>query len=80
LNREYLAQWLPWVENSLLLVDTQQFIRSELDRFAKNNGFTSGIFYNNTLVGCIGVHEISWNQKKTSLGYWLGAHIQEKGL
>jgi ribosomal-protein-serine acetyltransferase len=61
LNREYLAQWLPWVENTLLLEDTQQFIRSELDRFAKNNGFTSGIFYNHTLVGCIGVHEISWN-------------------
>jgi ribosomal-protein-serine acetyltransferase len=78
-NREYLSTWMPWASSSML-EDTKAFIQSELNRFAKNNGFTSGVFYNNKFVGCLGIHEIDWNNKKTSIGYWIGAEYQGRGI
>jgi ribosomal-protein-serine acetyltransferase len=80
LNREYLAQWLPWANHTNHLEDSQLYIQSELDRFANNRGFSSGIFYQDQLVGSISVHEIDWINNKTSLGYWLGAAYQGKGI
>jgi ribosomal-protein-serine acetyltransferase len=80
LNREYLAQWLPWVNLSLQIENTQQYIQAELERFAKNSGFSSGIFYNKMFVGCVGIHEIDWRNKKTSIGYWIGEAYQGKGI
>jgi ribosomal-protein-serine acetyltransferase len=78
-NREYLSKWLPWADNSNL-EDTKAFIQSELNRFAKNDGFTSGIFYKNKFVGCLGIHEIDWKNKKTSIGYWIGEEFQGQGI
>jgi ribosomal-protein-serine acetyltransferase len=80
LNREYLAQWLPWVHHTNQLVDSQLFIQAELDRFANNRGFSCGIFYHGQLVGSISVHEIDWINKKTSFGYWLSHPYQGKGI
>jgi ribosomal-protein-serine acetyltransferase len=80
MNREYLAQWLPWVNQSLQIENTQQYIQAELERFAKHSGFSSGIFYNNMFVGCVGIHDINWRNKKTSIGYWIGEAYQGKGI
>jgi ribosomal-protein-serine acetyltransferase len=78
-NREYLSKWLPWAKDSNL-ENTKEFIQTELNRFAKNKGFTCGIFYKNVFVGCIGIHEIDWNNKKTSIGYWIGEDFQGRGI
>jgi ribosomal-protein-serine acetyltransferase len=79
-NREYLSKWLPWVNDSNKVEDTKEFIQFELSRFAKNNGFSSGIIYKSELVGCIGIHDIDWKHKKTSIGYWLGEEYQGLGI
>ncbi|MNI01097.1 putative ribosomal N-acetyltransferase YdaF [compost metagenome] len=78
-NREYLTQWLPWASVSTL-EGTKEFIQSELNRYAHNNGFNCGIFYLNTFIGCVGTHAIDWNNKKTSLGYWMGEAYQGRGI
>jgi ribosomal-protein-serine acetyltransferase len=80
LNRQYLAQWLPWANHINKLEDSRLFIQSELDRFANNRGFNCGIFYYDKLVGSVSVHEIDWNNKKTSIGYWLADVYQGKGI
>jgi ribosomal-protein-serine acetyltransferase len=78
-NREYLSMWLPWAYHSNF-EDTKAYIQSELNRFAKNGGVTSGIFYKNKFVGCLSTHEIDWNNKKTSLGYWIAEEFQGRGI
>jgi ribosomal-protein-serine acetyltransferase len=78
-NREYLSKWLPWANHSKF-EDTKAYIQSELNRFAKNGGFASGIFYKNKFVGCLSIHEIDWNNKKTSIGYWIGEEFQGQGI
>lgn len=79
-NRDYLSKWLPWVPQTTSPDDVTAFIQSQLNRFAKNNGFTAGIFYKNDYIGNIGIQEIDWEHKKTSIGYWMSADHQGKGI
>jgi len=79
-NREYLREWLPWVDNSRSIADTQEFIKSSLEQFASNGSFGTGILYQGKLAGAIGFHYIDWSNRATSIGYWLAASFQGKGL
>lgn len=79
-NREYLREWLPWVDETISSEQTKNFIEFTLKQFADNNGFNCGIFYKDKIAGCIGFHGIDWGNKKTSIGYWLGAEFQKLGI
>ena len=79
-NRDYLRQWLNWVDNIETLSDAQRYIRSCIDQFVKNNGFQTGIWYRGTLSGIIGYQSVDWVNRSTTLGYWVGASFQGKGL
>lgn len=79
-NREYLRQWLPWVDamNSASEYDT--ILPMWLQQYAENNGFNAGIRYNGKLVGMIGLHSIDWANRKTSIGYYVAKEAQGKGI
>lgn len=79
-NREYLGEWLPWLDNNKSPADTKRFISNSLEQFANNNGFCVGIWFQGKLAGVISYHEIDWSNRATSIGYWLGASFQGKGL
>lgn len=79
-NREYLREWLPWLDDVTALSDTQEFIMRSLEQFSNNDGFQAGIWFQGELAGVIGFHEIDWVNRKTSIGYWLGATFQGRGL
>ena len=53
-NRAYLRKWLPWVDNSRTVEDNKAFIRSSVQQFAHNEGFQTGIWNRDKLVGGIG--------------------------
>ena len=79
-NRPYLKEWLPWVDYTNTVEDSRQFIESTLMQFCHNNGFQAGIFYENKLVGMIGLHPINWANRATAIGYWLAESHQGKGI
>ncbi|MBD0380235.1 GNAT family N-acetyltransferase [Paenibacillus sedimenti] len=79
-NRDYLREWLPWLDATVSVEQTRNFIQSTLKAYADNNGFNCGIFYKGRIAGCIGLHGIDWINKKTSIGYWLGADFQGQGI
>jgi len=79
-NRNYLRQWLPWLDATLTVEDTRNFIRDALLQFAANDGFQAGIWYRGALAGVIGYHKIDWFNRQVEIGYWLGAEYQGKGL
>lgn len=79
-DRNYLREWLPWVDGTRSPQHTREFIAGTLKEYANNNGFNAGIFQNGTIVGCIGLHGIDWGNKKTSIGYWLGSEYQGQGI
>jgi ribosomal-protein-serine acetyltransferase len=60
--------------------DTRSFIRRNLKQFAENQGFEIAIWHEGRMAGQIGYNYLSWVDRKTELGYWLGAAFQGKGL
>lgn len=79
-HRDHLRKWLPWVDGTTTVEDTKLFIQSSLQQFAAQNGFQAAIWCEGHIVGCIGLHVIDWNNKKTSIGYWLAPEQQGKGI
>jgi ribosomal-protein-serine acetyltransferase len=79
-HRAYLRAWLPWVDATKSVEDTEKFISITRDQFASNNGFQTSLWHNGEIVGLIGYHWISWPNRLTSIGYWLASDHQGKGL
>lgn len=79
-SRETLREWLPFVDNVKTVKDTEQFVRNAMQQYADHNGIQAGIYYDGKLAGVIGYHQVNWQHKWTSIGYWLGNEFVGKGL
>lgn len=77
-NRERLALWLPWAA-SQTYEDTLGFIRRTIEQHAANDGFQAAIVCGERIAGAIGYREVDWEDRATSLGYWLGEEYQGRG-
>jgi len=80
-NREHLKRWLPWVESTIKVEDTKEFITHALSKYAKNGSIQAPIHYNNKLIGMVSlfVHK-SYNLEKADIGYWLDIEHNGKGI
>ena len=79
-SRDHLRRWLPWVDGNQSAGDARAFIQGALRQFAANDGYQAGIWAGGELAGVVGHHKIDWGSRATSLGYWLGAGFQGRGL
>lgn len=79
-SKESLRKWLPFIDYTKSVADTQSFIQTTMKQFGENNGFQAGIWYEDKLAGVIGFHKIDWNHRSTSIGYWLGDDYIGLGL
>ena len=79
-NREHLRPWLPWVDSTESVADTEAFIRAELEQHERGDGFQAGLWYQGRLAGAIGLHYLRRAEGETEIGYWLGAQFTGLGL
>jgi ribosomal-protein-serine acetyltransferase len=79
-NREHLRRWMPWVSEGYSVDDATRGLRSALEQLARNDGFQAGITVGGALAGAIGFHAIDWSNRKTTIGYWLSADAQGRGV
>jgi ribosomal-protein-serine acetyltransferase len=79
-NRAHLRKWLPWVDDTIGVGNTLNFIRTSLQQFANNEGFSAGIWFGHEYAGTIGAHKINWVDRKVEIGYWLASKFQGKGI
>ncbi len=79
-ERDYLKTWLPFVEYTNQVSDTEKFLQSVTNdsKFRKNEIYS--IWYNESFAGLIGFNEIDWINKKSEIGYWLSEKMQGKGI
>jgi len=52
-NRDYLREWLVWVDNIESVSDTRRYIRSAVQQFNDDRGFQAGIWFRGNLAGII---------------------------
>lgn len=79
-SRDYLRQWLPWVDSTKTIEDSRSYIQFALNQLTSNHGFQFGIWWKDQLVGCVGLHSTDWVNRKTNIGYWIGESFQGKGI
>ncbi len=78
-NRQYLREWLPWVDGTVSVEDTRAFMKSTLHSFADFKSIGTTIWYKDQLVGSLGC-SIDKEDRKVEIGYWLDASSQDKGI
>lgn len=79
-NRGYLRIWLPWIDDIRFTFDAQRFITANSYYFSNSNGYHTGIWYKKKLAGSIGFIDIDWDNKITSIGYWVDLDFQGHGI
>lgn len=79
-SRNYLREFLPWLDFTITLEDTQIFIQGSIEKYARKEGMTAVIVYQNKIVGVTGFNELDWKNGVAYIGYWLGEQYQGKGL
>ncbi|MDT0294854.1 GNAT family protein [Mesonia ostreae] len=79
-QREYLGKWLPFVEFTKEIKDTENFVKSVINIPKDNFEFTFTIRRKNEFVGLIGLKGTDKANKKTEIGYWLSEKFQKEGI
>jgi ribosomal-protein-serine acetyltransferase len=79
-NRARLRAWLPWLSDEFRLEDLTEFIRQrEMDNSARV-GLSTNIWFHGELCGAIALHAIDARDRNTSIGYWLDAAYEGRGI
>ena len=79
-SRNYLREWLGWVDNTKTVEDTRAFAAMNLEKFAKREGLDTAIFYKGQFVGKVSINTINWSLKKCEIGYFLDEKFQGEGI
>lgn len=79
-NRDHLRPWMPWIGAVVSPGDSREFIRSVVDQRQRNDGYQCAIRVDGAIAGIVGHHRIDWGNRLTSIGYWLAAEHQGKGI
>ena len=79
-NREFLQQWLPWLDRIKAASDTKDFIEAQLLRFQQGEALHVTIFYRQKIAGVVGYNEIDRDNNIGHLGYWLASEYNSKGI
>lgn len=79
-NRAHLRRWLPWLDQTRALTATIHFINHSRAVTAAGTGLNLGIYEQNVLVGVCGYNRIDPLNRNASIGYWLAADQQGRGI
>ncbi|MEC1376627.1 GNAT family protein [Heyndrickxia oleronia] len=79
-SRNYLREWLPWLDTTTKLEDTIGFINMCLKGFSENRSINTVILFKGNIVGVAGFNNINWSNKTAQIGYWLGEEYQGFGI
>jgi ribosomal-protein-serine acetyltransferase len=78
-NRDHLAPWLPWAANHGYQ-DALDFISLSRAQIDSGEAYEGAIVVDGEIVGGSGFHAVDRLNRSTSIGYWLIAEAQGRGL
>lgn len=79
-NRTSLREWLPWVDATNRVSDSETYIKGTLRDFKETRAFTCGIWSLGRLVGVIGHNRIDWAQRIGFPAYWIAPGAAGQGI
>ncbi|KXX70666.1 GNAT family N-acetyltransferase [Flammeovirga sp. SJP92] len=79
-QREYIGQWLPFVQYTREIEDTRKFVSSMLEGPEQHLSEVYSIMLNDELIGLISFKDISKVNQSTEIGYWISRDFQGQGI
>ena len=79
-NRAHLRRWLPWFRDGFDEKDLTEFVRAREADHAARASLATVIWLNGELCGAIGLHAFNQKHRHTSIGYWLDAAYEGRGI
>lgn len=79
-SREYLKEWLPWLDYTKEVADTRAYIESCIKGHEANSSLSLVIVFRNEIVGIAGFNSINATNKIGTIGYWLSEGAQGHGI
>jgi ribosomal-protein-serine acetyltransferase len=77
---DYFREWMPNFGDDYSLAESLEFIRQRRERFASGQEIPTGIWDAGRLVGIVALKSIDRKNRNASLGYYLAASHQGRGL
>lgn len=78
-ERSHLVRWMPWAEQPGL-EQTRAFLEHAQAQRERGDGDQWAITDGGRIIGTIGLHGIDRHNLSTSIGYWLAAGYQGRGI
>ena len=79
-NRDRLRRWLPWVDDVGSMADTRAFIAWTKEQASQRRGLHFGVWWKGEPVGVAGFNAFDRMNRMGTLGYWISAHAEGRGL
>lgn len=79
-NRQFLRKWLPFVDFTHRVRDTERFVRSILEKTSARRDEVYIVKYDNQFAGLVGFKEADRINDKIEIGYWLVESMTGKGI
>jgi len=79
-NREYLREWLEWVDETKSHEDSMKTFEEREPRVQEGKTIQYAIYLGKELIGTIALFDIDENNKTGEIGYWLSKEHASKGL
>jgi ribosomal-protein-serine acetyltransferase len=79
-SRNYLREWLPWVDGMQTVTNFTNYIIDTKKRAAEKTDYGYAIIIDKNIVGRIGLHNINYANRSAEIGYWLAYGWQGKGI
>lgn len=79
-QRDYLGEWLPFVETTKDVSSVEEFVKYVLSKPKENSEFAYTIRKNGDFAGLIDIKTTDLLNRKTEIGYWLSEEFQGQGI
>lgn len=79
-NRNYLREWLGWLDNIQSVSHIARFIDSAIKDYPDKKSLRAWIKLDKKIIGIIHLVEIDWMNKKGMIGIWIDEESVGKGL
>ncbi len=79
-NRQYLMEWLPWLDHVKSIRDSQIFIDTSIYRYNAQENANFAVVYKQNLIGIAGFNVLDYSNRLAAIGYWLDRQHQGLGI
>jgi len=79
-DREYLREWLPWLDNTNSPDDETVFINGLLEEYRKGEGVNYAIRLDGRFIGGMSLNWIDRGNRGCGVGYWLSEEHTGQGI